>query len=836
MRKSVVAIIIVILSVLTMSILASCDGNKSVVGEQNKKEYTVVFYYGMDNEKSKKCVVKEGESAIPPTNEELSIGIVDGVEYVFDGWDKSFDNIVENKDIYAKYIVNGEQKYHTVIFYDSDNILIDEPQKVLSGGMAKVPSSDIMVMPPTISHTYEFVGWVLFDDESNKILNNSIFENVTQDLKVRAYYKESLRKYNVIFQNEFGDIYDTQEVEYGKSAVAPKVDNIETNSHILSFDSWNNEEWKNVQKDTKVVARFKKEVRKFTVSFKVGDSKVSSVEVAYGDILQKESYPKDNLTKPSTPKYNFEFLYWDRENIRIYEDTTINAIFTKSLREYTITLYDNGQIVDIYKTTYGSNIDRKMSKYGYDFDRWYLDKYMTNPLPNPNEIDKIDEDGEKLGQVQGDMSLYANYIQQGLSFKDNEVTGYNGTSKHIDIPRAKDGKPITRICDYFLRGKGFTGSVFVPKNITYIGKSAFAVDNKIIGGGSSNIQVVFEKGVDKSGFAKKSGLFGDVRDNWDFQLDGNKQINDVVDFIVYDDITYLQFDNNVLHIYDFRKESNTRYELNNKININDKEYTINGISNHAFSKVGYLNSIFFPDYTKNWNIGSYIFDNVNTTIFLALSEKGSSWQGNWNSGVGSIRTLWNVLNIIKQGDFEYMVAGDKTAIAISFIGSVDIISGKVTMPNEVTYNEESYIITELHNDLFKNQVTLREIVLPNQLRVIGENTFNNCVLLSKVILPDTLVTIKQQAFMLCTALNSIYLPSSLENVGMFAFMGCPQNMDMKSGRDSAKDYNIINGTGYHPMWNYSVDIADIGKIDPSNIASVINIAKPINVVWGQARA
>lgn len=88
--------------------------------------------------------------------------------YTFVGWDKEFDEVVDNLIVTAKYEINT----YTVIFKDHDGAELDT-QEVEYLGAATAPKD------PTLE-AYTFVGW---DKE---------FDEVTEDLIVTAVFKKNV--------------------------------------------------------------------------------------------------------------------------------------------------------------------------------------------------------------------------------------------------------------------------------------------------------------------------------------------------------------------------------------------------------------------------------------------------------------------------------------------------------------------------------------------------------------------------------------------------------------------------------------------------------------------
>ncbi len=73
---------------------------------------------------------------------------------------------------------------------------------------------------------------------------------------------------------------------------------------------------------------------------------------------------------------------------------------------------------------------------------------------------------------------------------------------------------------------------------------------------------------------------------------------------------------------------------------------------------------------------------------------------------------------------------------------------------------------------FKECKCLREIVIPEGVTEIATGTFRDCIGLEKVVLPSTLVKIGNRAFDFCKNLNEITIPNSVTEIGNSAFSCC----------------------------------------------------------------
>lgn len=122
-------------------------------------------------------------------------------------------------------------------------------------------------------------------------------------------------------------------------------------------------------------------------------------------------------------------------------------------------------------------------------------------------------------------------------------------------------------------------------------------------------------------------------------------------------------------------------------------------------------------------------------------------------------------------------------------------SGELVIPSSVTYNGDTYTVTEIGDYAFQscndltsvtipNTVTsigeqafcwcnnLSDINIPNSVTSIGNNAFNSCNF-SNINLPNSLISIGNSAFSSCTKLTTVNIPNSVTSIGRYAFNYCP---------------------------------------------------------------
>ena len=132
-------------------------------------------------------------------------------------------------------------------------------------------------------------------------------------------------------------------------------------------------------------------------------------------------------------------------------------------------------------------------------------------------------------------------------------------------------------------------------------------------------------------------------------------------------------------------------------------------------------------------------------------------------------------------DFEvdgiyYNKNADGTSVTVTYRGNSyndysDEYSGNVVIPSSVTYGN-TYAVTSIGNDAFRNCSVLTSISIPNSVTSIGKSAFENCSDLTSITIPNSVTSIGDSAFYDCSGLTSITIPNSVTSIGEYAFSGC----------------------------------------------------------------
>ena len=99
-------------------------------------------------------------------------------------------------------------------------------------------------------------------------------------------------------------------------------------------------------------------------------------------------------------------------------------------------------------------------------------------------------------------------------------------------------------------------------------------------------------------------------------------------------------------------------------------------------------------------------------------------------------------------------------------------SGSVTIPESVSYNGQTYSVTDINGWAFAYCFDLNSITIPNSVTSIGDFAFQYCRVLKSVAIPDGVTSIGYQTFGHCSALTSVTIPNSVTSIGERAFDGC----------------------------------------------------------------
>ncbi len=386
----------------------------------------------------------------------------------------------DDQTYYARY---KEHNWVNVSFLD------DADSDYAPIGTAKEYEWDSAIELPTApekeqteQYTYQFSGWTAYYEGNTDGVfypaGKSITAPKTDEVKYVATYTKTVRKYNVTFVNEDETLIgDAQEIEYGKTPIAPADPTKEsTVRYTYTFDGWTDgvriyqpDELPKVTGEVKYIAVF----TGHDVFYNVHWLKPTNVEQTTFEnyYTEKYTYNRIYLEPSGTPKlenaevregYTWGFTGWylaDANGVKktdadgnfipytkgshITEELYYVATFDYIPNAHTIRLFDaNGVLVKTYVGGYNTEISIDNIKKDSDADYHYTLKGFAikkdgDVVVNAGTViegDKTYLDTKTTYTVKGDADLYAVYNQNehtyGEWITDVEATYEKDGSKH----------------------------------------------------------------------------------------------------------------------------------------------------------------------------------------------------------------------------------------------------------------------------------------------------------------------------------------------------------------------------------------------------------------------
>ena len=107
-----------------------------------------------------------------------------------------------------------------------------------------------------------------------------------------------------------------------------------------------------------------------------------------------------------------------------------------------------------------------------------------------------------------------------------------------------------------------------------------------------------------------------------------------------------------------------------------------------------------------------------------------------------------------------------------FHGTMGIYYQSGNIKDKLVEVEVAKGITELNNNLFVECYNLKNIIIPDSVKIIGYQTFAGCSSLKNITLPSQLQKIDYRAFDSCYNIQKINIPDSITTIGSGAFRCC----------------------------------------------------------------
>ena len=126
------------------------------------------------------------------------------------------------------------------------------------------------------------------------------------------------------------------------------------------------------------------------------------------------------------------------------------------------------------------------------------------------------------------------------------------------------------------------------------------------------------------------------------------------------------------------------------------------------------------------------------------------------------------------GSWTYTVSDTEATIS-KFTGTTE----DVMIPSTITNGTDTYTVTALYSAssssygvFYSASSTLKSVIIPNTIRIIGNYAFATCSKLSNLSISNGVEYIGNYAFSGCRGLIDIAIPSSITDIGAYAFQYC----------------------------------------------------------------
>ena len=530
--------------------------------------------------------------------------------YYFKCWDKFYENVKSNLDIYPVF----EHCSLKVTVYDN---FTNELKSFYTNYGSKISKSQILVEK-------ENCNFINFYTDSNFTKLFDFDSEIKDYTNIYALYE--IKKFDVTFYTENNEIYNKQIVQYGKSAVIDSYP-IKEGYDFVSWDK----EYAFVDKNLNIFPVYKK--HSFTVKF------LSNIKNTNFETLVEYN---DTLTKPAVTQinsHNFVGFYADPDFLTEYDFSSpvkkdINIYLKYEIKKFKVmfvilsdTDVYNEQIVEYGSSAVEPNFVSNVKYKDITFMGWIEDfsnvtcdliihakfesnyAYVSFITNGGTEIDTIKVlKGNKIDTLK---NTYKKYYTFNGFYKNKELTNLFNTEEIIssNITLYAKWTPTIYSIEYELNGGYFKDS--------YV--SSFTIEESI---------TLIEP-------------FKDYHNFLGFYLTNDFDENSFVDKLDKNLLEKINF-NNKITIYAKWDDVNVFYYNNYVYKVINNEITIIDFLDNSVSTLFVPNTINGKIITS---IDSKALDNLNlTTIFLPINLN-SAKVDSFNSYVKLYFTSSNYTNI-----------------------------------------------------------------------------------------------------------------------------------------------------------------------------------------------
>ena len=677
--------------------------------------------------------------------------------YTFTGW--SPEVVAVTGDATYTAIFTETLRKYTITWKNADGTTLETDLNVPYGTIPTFDGAE-PTKDATAQYTYTFDGW---DKEVVAVVSDATYT---------AVYSSTVNTYTITWVNFDGSTLETDEnVEFGET---PSFDTKEPtkaadNTYTYGFAGWS-PEVVDVTGDATYTATFTQTYIEYNVKFISDGNIISDVNYHYGDTVVVPSNPE----KDPTVQYTYTFTGWTPEVVDVIGDATYTAIFTESLRKYTINFVNyDGTILQSSLVTYGTvptydgatPTKESTVQYTYTFDGWdnaivavsgdatytalftqALRKYtITFKAPNGDVLQSGLVDYGTMPLYEGVSAISIDiYMENVIIGWDSEISAVAGDANYIarvkkyskvDCFLYEDIDDTTcRITNFGPLAAIGMEEIVIP--VEYNGKTIVEIGNEALGGKNIGYQL---REVTISSNVKTIGTWAFKSCNYITSLILEEGVERIENYAFYgcSSITELIIPSTLTYI-------------------------------GAFSFYGTsLDELFIP--ITVLTVESRAFDSSSIEFFYCEAESvPEGWSPQWKYNCFGI-PIWGFTKDCKKTTIDgitYIIRGDE-ATAFNYSGNLTTI----VIPDTVEIDLIEYPVTIIGPKLFYNNEDLIDVTIGNNVVEIGEQAFHSCTNLVNVYIPDSVETIGNSAFYLCRSIAEFNGMNNVKYISRYAFIG-----------------------------------------------------------------
>jgi len=127
------------------------------------------------------------------------------------------------------------------------------------------------------------------------------------------------------------------------------------------------------------------------------------------------------------------------------------------------------------------------------------------------------------------------------------------------------------------------------------------------------------------------------------------------------------------------------------------------------------------------------------------------------------------------GGIEYrfeVIVSKMRYVSLTPVSGPTVVVGALKLPAKAEYDGDTYVVTQIGEEAFKNYTGLTSVVLPTTTTDIDDEAFAGCTSLVSLDMPKSVSTIGDEAFAGCVALSDFSFDASVSTIGEGVFKYC----------------------------------------------------------------